>query len=489
MIPLSLLSENNVHEILSKNDREPQWMLSSRKEILSKFSGLPNEVSPLYSKYSGLTLLEPNKVYFSNENTNSISTDLEMRLQEIKSSPSILLIGSFVAHIFVPEALSKKGLVISTIQDAIKNNSELVKKYFLDKSINYEDDRFLALGSSAFQSGFFIYIPRNLMIDEPIRIVYSLKDDHTSSICRNIVIADEGSKGAIVQELYSSFPTSSNHKVSKTKNEPQGDDSNEKKQECYFEVLECIVKPTAELEFITLQAMNSDSVCVANRKAFVEKDGKMSWYSGMFGARLCRFKTDSVMKGSGARAEDVEIVFGTNNQSFDISSNLDHIGFSSRGKVLVKSIVKDTAKSLFKGMIKIRKDAQTSESFLAGHAILLNKGAQADAIPGLEIETNEVKATHAASVSQIDEEQIFYLMCKGLDRESAKREIINGFVEPLSRKMGPFIRAWISYLFENKWTGKPLMLKGDEVMEQILEVEKSRYKETADIFEKHYKYR
>jgi Fe-S cluster assembly scaffold protein SufB len=251
MIPLSLLSENNVHEILSNKGDEPQWMLSSRKAILSKFSGLPNEVSPLYSKYSGLTLLEPDKVYFSNENTNSISTDLEMRLQEIKSSPSILLIGSFVAHIFVPEALSKKGLVISTIQDAIKNNLELVKKYFLDKSINYEDDRFLALGSSAFQSGFFIYIPRNLMIEEPIRIVYSLKDDRTSSICRNIVIADEGSKGTIVQELYSSFPTfsssssSSNHKISKTKEDTQGNDSNEKRQECYFEVLECIVKPAA----------------------------------------------------------------------------------------------------------------------------------------------------------------------------------------------------------------------------------------------------
>jgi Fe-S cluster assembly scaffold protein SufB len=500
MIPLSLLSENNVHEILSNNDDEPQWMLSSRKAILSKFSSLPNEVSPLYSKYTGLTVLEPNKVYFSNDNTYSISKDLQMRLDEIKSSPSILLIGSFVAHIFVPDALSKKGLIISTIQDAIKNNSELVKKYFLDNSINYEEDRFLALGSSAFQSGFFIYIPRNLMIEEPIRIVYSLKDDRTSSICRNVVIADEGSKGTIVQELYSSSPTfsststststsSTNPELSKSKEETQGDDSNEKRQESYFEVLECIVKPTAELEFITLQSMNSDTICVANRKAFVEKDARMSWYSGMFGARLCRFKTDSVMKGSGARAEDVEIVFGTNNQSFDISSNLDHIGFSTRGKVLVKSIVKDTAKSLFKGMIKIRKDAQASESFLAGHAILLNKGAQADAIPGLEIETNEVKATHAASVSQIDEEQIFYLMCKGLDRESAKREIINGFVEPLSRKMGPFIRAWISYLFENKWTGKPLMLKGDEVMEQILEVEKSRYKETADIFEKHYKYR
>ena len=494
MIPLSILSENNVHEILSKDEGEPQWMLSSRKSILSKFSGLPNEVSPLYSKYSGLTVLEPNKVYFSNEHKFSISKDLEMRLEEIKASPSVLLIGSSVVHIFVPTDLSNKGLIISTIQDAMKNNSELVKKYLLDKSINYEEDRFLALGSSAFQSGFFIYIPRNMMIEEPIRIVYSLKDDHTSSICRNIVIADEGSKGTIVQELYSSSTTSSsssssNPKGSKTNNEAKGNDAGDNRQESYFEVLECIVKPAAELEFITLQSMNSDTVCVVNRKAFVEKDAKMSWYSGMFGARLCRFKTDSVMKGSGARAEDVEIVFGTNNQSFDISSNLDHIGFSTRGKVLVKSIVKDAAKSLFKGMIKIRKDAQASESYLAGHAILLNKGAQADAIPGLEIETNEVKATHSASVSQIDEEQIFYLMCKGLDRESAKREIINGFVEPLSRKMGPFIRAWISYLFENKWTGKPLMLKGDEVMEQILEVEKSRYKETADIFEKHYKYR
>lgn len=501
MIPLSLLSENNIAEILTEQNEEPEWMRSSRKLIISKFNQLPSEVSPLYSKYTGLTVLEPDKVYFSNLQTSSVSGDLKIRLEEIRSSPSILMMGSTVMHIFVPEELSKKGLVISTIQDAMKSQPELVKKYLINNSINYEEDRFLALGSSAFQSGFFIYIPRNMIIEEPIRVVYSLKGDSTSSICRNVVVSDVGSKATIVQELYStSLSSISNiqNKLSLSREseavvkEPREKDGNKKDkpvQECYFEYLECNLKPTAELEFITLQAMSSDSICVSNRKAFVEKDAKMSWYSGMFGSLLSRFKTDSVMKGSGAQSEDVQIVFGTNNQLFDISSNLDHSGFSTRGKVLVKSIVKDSAKSLFKGMIKIRKDAQTSEAYLAGHAILLNKGAQADAIPGLEIETNEVKATHSASVSQIDEEQIFYLMCKGLDRESAKREIINGFVEPLSRKMGPFIRAWISYLFENKWTGKPLLLKGDEVMEQILEVEKSRYKETADIFEKHYKYR
>ena len=89
----------------------------------------------------------------------------------------------------------------------------------------------------------------------------------------------------------------------------------------------------------------------------------------------------------------------------------------------------------------------------------------------------------------MDEPQIFYLMCRGLSREGAKREIVNGFLEPLSRKMGPTIRAWVNYLIENKWSGKPLMLKTDEAMNQIMEVEKSRRREARDIFEKHYKYR
>ena len=235
--------------------------------------------------------------------------------------------------------------------------------------------------------------------------------------------------------------------------------------------------------------MATDTVNVSNRKAFVERDGKMSWYIGLFGSLLSRYKTDSVMKGSGASAEDVEIIFGANNQSFDVTSNLLHFGGHSRGRVLVKSVLKDTSKSLFKGMIKIGKEGKGTESYLAGHAILLDRGAKSDSIPGLEIETNEVKATHSASVAQMDENQIYYLTTRGLNREGAKREIVSGFLEPLSRKMGPTIRAWVNYLIENKWQGKPLMLRTDEAMEQILEVEKSRYRETQDIFEKHYKYR
>jgi Fe-S cluster assembly scaffold protein SufB len=491
MIPLSLISKDNYSEILPGKNGEPEWILDTRKKAMSKFSELPFEVSPLYSKYTGLTLLEPEKIFFSNTESSILSDDLKIRLEEIKSSPSLIMVGSSIVHIYVPDDLSRQGLIISSIQEAFDKHSDLLKKHFEANANNYGEDRFLALGLSSFQSGFFIYIPKNLIVTEPIRIVYSLKGDGISSICRNVVLSDVGSKATIVQELYSSSQSESSnmYNVDGGQGEGESKSTGNEKQQCYFEVLECGVKPTAELEFITLQAMNLSTINVSTRKGFVEQDGKMSWYTGMFGTSLSRYKTDSVMKGPGASSEDVEIVFGTEKQLFDVSSNLDHIGFSTRGRVMVKSIMKDESKSLFKGMIKIRKDAKTSEAYLAGHAILLNKGSHSDAIPGLEIETNEVRATHSASVSQIDEEQIFYLMCRGLDRESAKREIVHGFVEPLSRKMGPFIRAWISYLFENKWTGKPLLLKTDDVMAQILEVEKSRYKETADIFEKHYKYR
>jgi len=490
MISLSLISKDNFSEILpGGRNGEPEWMSSNRIKAISQFSKLPFEVSPLYSKYTGLTMLEPERIFFSNAESPTLSKDLNIRLEEIKSGPSLIIVGSTVAHVYVPEQLSKQGLIISDIREAFVKHPDLLKKHFDDNANNYGEDRFLSLGISSFQSGFFIYIPKNLTVQDPIRVVYSLRDDGTSSICRNVVVSDVGSKATIVQELYSSNSSSQTLPDATAASVQKGAPEKDKAQQCYFEVLECGVKPTSDLEFITLQAMDPSTINVSNRKAFVEQDGKMSWYSGMFGTSLCRYKTDSMMKGPGASSEDVEIVFGTEKQLFDISSNLDHAGYGTRGRVMVKSIMKDESKSLFKGMIKIRKDAKISEAYLAGHAILLNKGAHSDAIPGLEIETNEVKATHSASVSQIDEEQIFYLMCKGLDRESAKREIVHGFVEPLSRKMGPFIRAWISYLFENKWTGKPLLLKTDEVMAQILEVEKSRYKETANIFEKHYKYR
>lgn len=468
------LSSIDVKYLESLAAGDPSWLISARKDSFAKYQSLPSEVSPLYSKYSDVNKIRPEHIHFTlgEQPRSSLNNDLADRLKELKEETGILQIGQEPARLVVPEGVKKQGVIVSTIKDALKNNEDLVKSCMDTNPINSPEDKFLALEASAFQSGVFIYIPKNVVVEDPIRIVTSLADDGTSLISRNLIVADSGSKATVVQELYAPG-------VSERQDLQQG----------YFELVEAHVGANAHLEMVTLQAMATDTVDVSNRKAFVERDGKMSWYIGMFGSLLSRYKTDSIMKASGASAEDVEIIFGAKSQSFDVTSNLLHFGSYSRGRVLVKSVLKDTSKSLFKGMIKIGKEGKGTESYLASHAILLNRGAKSDSVPGLEIETNEVKATHSASVAQMDENQIYYLTTRGLNREGAKREIVSGFLEPLSRKMGPTIRAWVNYLIENKWLGKPLMLRADEAMDQILEVEKSRYRETQDIFEKHYKYR
>jgi FeS assembly protein SufD len=469
---LSSVSQNDIKSIIDEAI-EPKWLREIRENAFSKYLNLPSEVSPLYKKYSDVNHLKPEHIYIPDRVTKyEPYEDLRVRLNELEYGIGIVQIGSAINRISVPNELSKQGVIISDLRQAIQTHEELIKKQMAINQLNYEEDKFLALEASAFRSGLFIYVPKNVVVEDPIRIVNSLADDGTSSITRNMIILDTGSKATVVQEIYAP--------QAKTRKDVQ---------QAYFELVECHVNPSAHLEMVTLQAMSGDTINFSNKKAFIERDGKMSWYLGMFGSQLSRYKIDSIMKGPGSSAEDVEIIFGTEKQSFDVTSNLLHYGHNSRGRVLVKSVMKDMSKSLFKGMIKIGKEAKASESYLAGHAILLDKAAKSDAIPGLEIETNEVKATHSASVAQLDEAQVFYLMSRGLSREGAKREIVNGFLEPLSRKMGPTIRAWVNYLIENKWSGKPLMLKIDEAMEQILEVEKSRYRENQDIFEKHYKYR
>ena len=465
---------SNIKEDYNQNFeeiQEPKWMHDIRKEAFLSYNKLPFEVSQLYTKYSNANHLAPDKVLLDKEDIDNEMEEWDNRLDDLSKGPSVLCKNSKIVKTFLPERLIKEGVIITDISEAIQKFPDLIYNHFIKNKLDFNEDRYLALTLAAFQNGFFVYVPREVVIEDPVKIINNLSKSGSSSISRNVVISEPYSKCTIVQELYS--PEIKNKDI----------------QQTYFELFDSYVMNNSHLEVITLQSLDYDAVNFSNRKAFVHNDARMSWSLGLFGTKLSRYKIDSIMKGQGASAEDMEILFGINNQSFDITSNLIHSAPNTKGKVIVKSVMKDTAQSLFKGMIKINKNAKSTESYLAGHAILLDKGAKSDAIPGLEIESNEVKATHSASVSQIDEKQIFYLMTRGLSKESAKREIVGGFIEPISRKMDPIIRAWISYLMDNKWSGKPLVLRTDEAMEQILEVEKSRYREVEDIFEKHYKYR
>ena len=459
---LSNLNSAHIDEI-SQND--PDWLKDYRKNSLSIYDSLPIETSPLYNKYTDAKKMNPHKVALSASTTQSIPSFLEKRLGELENEISIVQIGTNIIKINLPEEFKSKGLVIASISDAIKNNSDLVKKAL--EASNSKDDKFTALNNAAFNSGIFIHIPRNLILDKPIHFLSCLSEDGISVISRNIIFADESSKATIVQELYSP----------KTEN-----------QQAYLELLNTNLAANAQLDVTTLQMMDQNAVSFSTRRTDLAQDAKVNWYSGLFGSMLSRYKIEYFLNGTGASSNDSEVIFGNNEQSFDIQTNVNHEARDTEGRVVEKSILRNKSKSLFKGMIRIKENAAKSNSFLSGRSILLDEDAKSDAIPGLEIFTNDVKATHSASVAQIDEEQIFYLKSRCLSHEEAERTIVEGFLEPLSRKMSFQVRAWIAYLIESKWDNRELTINTDEELTKFVEVEETRYNEDAEI-EQHYKYR
>ena len=463
----ALLSKLNVTHIdeISSSRNEPDWLKDYRKNSLSVYDDLAIELSPLYNKYTDAKKMDPEKVSLSTSTTATVPDFLKKRLGELEKEICIIQIGTNIHKINLPDDLKSKGLVISSISDAIKNNPELVKKA-LDASKS-QDDKFTALNNAAFNSGIFIHIPRNLVLDKPVHFLTCLSDDDHSVISRNIIFADEGSKAAIVQELYS------------PKTEAQ---------QAYLELLNTNLAANAQLDITTLQMMDQHAVTFTTRRTDLAQDAKVNWYSGLFGSMLSRYKIEYFLNGTGASSNDSEVIFGNNEQSFDIQTNVNHESPATEGRVVEKSILRNKSKSLFKGMIRIKENAAKSNSFLSGRSILLDKDAKSDAIPGLEIFTNDVKATHSASVAQIDEEQIFYLKTRCLTHEEAERIIIEGFLEPLSRKMSIQVRAWIAYLIESKWENKELTINTDEELAKFVEIEETRYNEDSEI-EQHYKYR
>lgn len=461
---LSKLGSNHIEEISEANN-DPVWLREYRKNAFAIFEQLPPEVSPLYNKYSDANKMDPEQITFSLSSDSTVPDFVKDRLAEIGENPSIVQIGTNIHKINIPSTLKDKGLVICSIYDGIKNHGDKIKKSF--DATDPKRDKYIALNNAFFNSGIFIYVPKNLILEQAIHVVSSLSLDQTSTISRNVIIAEENSKGSIVQEIYAPSAT---------------------KQQAYLELLDVSISPNSQFDLVTLQAMEETAVNFSSRAARIERDGRMNWYLGLFGSHLSRYKVDNFLNGPGATSQDTEVVFGNKNQSYDLASNLIHNAPSTIGRVLEKSVLKDTAKSLFKGMIRIEKDAHHAESYLSGHSILLDKGAKSDSIPGLEIFTNDVKATHSASVAQMDEEQIFYLATRCLSKSDAQKIIVEGFLEPLSRKMSYQVRAWINYLIDSKWAGRNLTIKTDEQLKAMLEVEETRYRET-DTFESHYKYR
>ncbi len=453
-------------EILSRSNNEPSWLTRFRLDALRTYNVLPEEQSNLYTKYAlnlGISLESLDRKFNALGETNSPT------LAEIAD-------GMETGHYYVSTQtetiasknirdLESKGVVFCDLHEALEKHERKLYTIFQNKAVKPEEDKFAALNSALFSTAWLAYVPKNVELENPLRLRFYLSAlrPHFSQIW---IYAEQGSGVSLLTEDYGA-------EIAGTAGE----------------VVEAYVKDNASVRYSNIQCYSQQTTVLSNKKGLCEKDARISWTLGYFGGRAERAKLENVFLKEGASAEVVEVVFGDNSQRFDVVSDLNHLAPSTKGRILSNGVLKDKAQSVFKGMIRIGKDAKGANAYLAGHAILLSPEAKSDAIPGLEIATNEVKATHSASVAQIDQDQIFYMMTRGLSEDEAKKFIVLGFIEPaVSRIDSEELRNRVRDVVEAKWYGVTGFVKKKK--EEVLFAEEAQRGQTSkDIFEGHYKYR
>lgn len=454
---------------LSSYLHEPEWLTRFRLYSYQNFLELPLERNPLYTKYTYVSNFELREFPFKVEKEMPDFRSFFKDYLTGKESNIILQANNVEIHNELDEDLLSSGVRLMPLHQAIIEHEQLMKELFQNKLVNSEGDKYAALVNSFFNSGTFIYIPRNVEVKRPIRRMLLIDNPECSVFEQVIIYADEGSRATFLEELYS---------------------KENQRRNLLGSIVELYSKDGSSIDFGSIQYLDDNITYLTNKNIACYENSRASISSIFLGSYITRSRMNLLLNGRGSSAEGFEIFFTSSKQRYDFESNLIHTAQDTTGSTQARGVLKGESQSVFKGMIKIVRQAKNSRSYLAHHAMILDRTAKSDGIPALEIDTNEVKATHSASVSQMDEEQVFYLMSRGLTYDEAKKMIVLGFFEPtLSRIPVDEARDGARFIIEGKWNGERRKLVDRETIIAITGEASLATKKAEDIFERHYKYR
>ena len=308
------------------------------------------------------------------------------------------------------EDLAEKGVILTDVNTALEKYQIARDYYFRNAKIG--KDKFVALNAAYFDNGIFLYVPKNIEIGEPIKINFNF--DGKCSILHNIIVVESNSKLDFIEEY-------SNKELEE-----------EQLNECITEVF---ANQDSKINFYHLDNWTKNVYNFTNIAGNLERNASINWISGCFGGKLNRLGIDTNFNGQGSTCSNLGVFLGRGKEHIDFTTNMYHNAENTTNNVLVDGILKDESSSVYRGLIKIEKQAQKTNSYLANHILKLGEKTLANSIPSLKIDANDVKASHGATVGQIDEEHLFYLMARGLSRAEAEKLIVEGFFEPIIQKI------------------------------------------------------
>lgn len=420
--PLATGFSRGTVEELSRQKGEPEWMLQKRLQAWEVYENTP---APLGRRGDLGTLrtisnfkFQELSPYIASDTNGALPAAIEQSLQQAlvnERSGLIVQHNSSVVHIELNDELKQQGVILTDMDTAVRTYPELVQKHFMTDCIPVATSKYTALHAAFWSGGFFLYIPKGVEITAPILAQVWLDASAAAAFTHTLIIADAQSSVRFVEEYTSKVDAQHPALLS--------------------DIVELYAKNEARIEFSNLQDLDQNTWNISNKNALYEKDGSVTYVAADLGSKVTLSTLGLGLKGNGSAGELVGVFFTDNDQRYSINTLSDHAALSTNAETLVKGVLTGSSRVEFDGMIRVEPGAQQTASYLSAHGLLLSKQARGEFIPGLEIAANEVSASHGATSGQVDEEQLFYLMVRGIPREEAERIIVQGFFEPVLQRI------------------------------------------------------
>ena len=320
---------------------------------------------------------------------------------------------SEVVYHSLKEDLEKQGVIFVSPDQAVQEYPDLVQEYF-GTVIPSEDNKFAALNTAVWSGGSFIYVPPGVTVDVPLQAYFRINSENMGQFERTLIIVDEGAQVHYVEGC--TAPTYSSESL-------------------HSAVVEIICKPGSRVRYTTIQNWADNVYNLVTKRAVAYEEATMEWVDGNLGSKLTMKYPSVYMMGKGAHGEILSIAFAGRGQHQDAGGKVVHAVPHTSSLITSKSISKDGGRSSYRGLVKVAAGARGIKSKVVCDALILDKESRSDTYPVMEIDEADVSIAHEASVSRIQEEQLFYLTSRGLSEAEASTMIVNGFIEPLVKEL------------------------------------------------------
>jgi Fe-S cluster assembly protein SufB len=320
---------------------------------------------------------------------------------------------SEVVYHKIREDLEKLGVIFLDMDSGLREHEDIVRQYF-GTIVPAADNKFAALNSAVWSGGSFVYVPAGVRVDIPLQAYFRINTENMGQFERTLIIAEEGSYVHYVEGC--TAPTYSNDSL-------------------HSAVVEIIVKKGARVRYTTIQNWSTNVYNLVTKRAVAYQDAVMEWVDGNLGSKITMKYPSVYLMEPGAHGEILSLAFAGPGQHQDAGGKVIHVAPDTTSTIVSKSISKGGGRTSYRGLLKVHPGAHGSKSTVRCDALLLDAESRSDTYPVMEIDEEQVTIGHEATVSKVGEEQLFYLMSRGIDETEATKMVVNGFVEPIVKEL------------------------------------------------------